>query len=171
MTTRRRSQRSFRARGPRRRTVWDNTITDPSSVPFGASSAVEITSGFRSVGGGAGRAGVTILRMIGSLYVRVETLAVDTELVVGFGMVDEDAGNALALPDPSGDEGFSWLWWKRLVLYNASGAEQMTEVPIDVKSRRRFRSELERMYFMIDNDDPQHNVTFALGLRVLYALP
>ena len=169
MATRRQSRGRSRSSGPRRRTIWEAALTDPAVVAAGGQSVVDLTENFRVVAGSAERAGVTILRMIGQIITRPSVAGANIEYAMGIAMVQEDAAQNNTFPDPTGDFGFPWLWFLRDLLYSA--AIEAIRIPIDVKSRRRFRGDDERCYLIIDNDDPMDAMEVTVGIRVLYALP
>ena len=171
MPTGRRSRRSYRAGPARRRTEWDNTISDNVSIAAGAQGVIEMTAGYREAANGATRKGLTIIRMIGNLLVRSTSASQRGEWVAGIAMVAEEAAVATIFPDPGTDVLFSWLWWDRGVDFHEAGGNVQNRYPIDVKSRRRFAQGTERLYFVFDNDSPLTGIELAVGIRVLYALP
>ena len=149
---------------------WDTFSINAATLAAGAQGFTEITAGFHT----DVRKGLTILRMIGDLYVVGGAANSNTEWTAGIAMVAAEAAAALIFPDPASDTSFPWMWWGRgLEHRGAAGDDSFNyrRVPIDVKSRRAFRDQDDQCLFLVDNDDPADALEYTFGLRVLYGLP
>ena len=171
MTTRgRRSGRSRSSGGrPRRRTMWFNGFIDPATVAAGAQAFTDLMIQAPTGEGRIGRAGLTLIRTMGWLRVDSSDASLSAEWTAGIAVVDQDAALGSALPDPSSDATFPWVWWMRGVSLPAAGPTAWLN--IDVKSMRRFRDNGAQLHFIMDNDDATQSLEYAFGLRLLYKLP
>ncbi len=91
------------------------------------------------------------------------------EASFGFIMMDEDARSSGAFPDPLNDPEAPWMYWGRRVLLPASDSQQHLE--LDIKAKRKMYGNDDGMQFIIDNDDPAQSLEWAIGFRLLIALP
>ena len=169
MTTGKRNRSVRSSRGRRRRGIWEVFLSDPTSIAAGGTGVTDLTQNFRNVAGSAERAGVTAVRIRGDLIIRPENAGVDVEWAAGIAMTNEDASIAAALPDPTGDFGFPWMWRGGGVMFDASIFNRV--VDLASKAMRRFRSDDDRIEFIIDNDDPSHALTYALRGAMYFLLP
>ena len=170
MTMRRAGRRSFRGSSPRRKVVWDKASIGVVSVAATVLSATELTAGFR-VGT---RKGLTVLRCIGELYVRIAAAASDKDVSwqAGIVMMSNEASAAGAFPDPVTDGDVPWLWYKRGVETNGPDITGFYgRYEIDVKSKRAFRADDGELWFIMENGDVTEGIVFSFGIRTLYALP
>ena len=106
-------------------------------------------------------------------YVTLRVNSLDANLsaecAFGFIMMDGDQLAAGGFPDPIADIDASWLYWDRRVVLPASDSGQ--NLHIDMKSRRKFRGNDDNLVFIIENDDAVQSLEWALGARILLALP
>ena len=169
MTTRRRRSRSF-SRAPRRRTAWTGRTIDPAIVAAGGQNVNDILTGLPdATENPIGRYGLTIMRIVGSLRINSTDVALSTECGFGFIMVDGDASAASAFPEPTVDEEAPWLHWDRRVVLPPSDSQQ--HLKLDIRARRRMGGNDISLFFIINNDDATQSLEYALGVRVLLALP
>jgi len=91
------------------------------------------------------------------------------EASFGFIMADSDAFLGNAVPDPLGDIDAPWMHWDRRVLLPASDSGQ--HIHLDIRARRRFHGNDTALLLIVQNDDAVQSFEFALGIRVLVALP
>ena len=164
MTTRRRGPSRSRAavRGPRRRTDWDTVLIDRATIGAGGQGVTDLMSGFME----GLRKGLTIIRSIGEI--QIEAVTNSFEISIALAYVPQEPAAAGVFPDPSSDASFPWMWWHRLAGDTTAG--EVLRVPIDVKSKRRFRDASDRLYMILDNDGA-NSVTYSFGIRMLYMLP
>jgi len=169
VTRQRRPFRSTRRGGaPRRRTTWENAVTDNALVAAGGQAVIDLTENFFEEPT-MGRVGLSVVRILGTLNIFGSTQDAPGEYAAGIAMIPAEAG-VTTLPDPVTDSDFPWLWWTRGAT-SRSGDPIVARVPVDVKSRRRFREAFSSLVFVIDNDDPAVILEFNIGLRMLFQLP
>ena len=110
------------------------------------------------------------MRIIGRWAIRSQSSDADGIGTLGIVLIDTDAAAAAALPDPQ-DDNASWLYLGTQYQYvgNTLDADQqwLTE-KVDVRSRRRFRSEQERLNVVFENISPAAmTLTLVWDFRVL----
>ncbi len=166
---RRRSQ--SRSRGaPRRKTAWLGGITNPLTVGPGGQATSQLTTELPTVAEDiTARQGLTVLRIFMTLRMNSTDANLSAEATFGLIMMDGDARSAGAFPDPVSDVDAPWMYWERRVLLPPSDSQQ--HLMLDIKAKRRFRGNDDGVQVIIDNDDPAQSLEFALGVRMLLALP
>ncbi len=162
---RRRYQRSAR-----RQMQWDTSNFVPATVTAGGQATADVTSGFWEAVAGAGRKGITVLRIIGSLRVNSTDATFAAEWAAGFGIIEEDSATAGQFPDPQNDADFNWLWWMARAAPPAAGSTA-NNMDIDSKAKRRFMQGDASLWFILNNADSTQELEFKLSVRTLYALP
>jgi len=167
---RRNSRRTFRSRGPRRKTAWFGGLTDPATLAPGLQSNVNLTTELPdTTENPIGKQGLTILRMFATLRINSTDANLSVEGSFGFIMVDGDAVAAAAFPDPFSDVEADWTFWDRRVFLPPSDA--MQHMSIDSKAKRVFRGNDDNLMLIVQNDDAAQTLEFALGFRLLIGLP
>ena len=143
-----------------------------------------ILTGATTVIGGtlAVSAAVTVIRMIGEYAIgpsTVPTALDEVEIGVGIGVVSTDAASlgATAMPDPTDDVAFPWLYWADHLLFFATNSQSAGAVTVslrrqfDVRSMRRMKAD-ESLVFVVQYTDvvglPPVHVSIG-ATRVLFA--
>ena len=165
MTTRRGGRR--RSGSSRRSYEWNNTTTDEVVLAANSQITVDMTSDFRNL---IGRAGCTLVRIVGELSVRPAGGAnILHQWTAGISMVEEDAATALIFPDPRTDQGIGWLWW--IGGHEFESSLDTKKYLVDVKGQRRFRNRGDQLHFIIENDLTSDSIGWAVNFRALFRLP
>ena len=162
MPARRSSRRS--SRGPRRRTQWENASLTAVTLGTGALGVTDMTSGwYTNV-----RAGITLLRTLGSLSVRALIDQLPQDWAFGIIHLNEEEAAANAFPEPFSDT--ERLWVTRIQGVSINGLEYAIH-GFDVKAKRLFRRHNDRLYAIMETGGTGNSVSYAFGTRNLYALP
>ncbi len=126
----------------------------------------------------------TILRMLGEFVIGPTAAPVDgdgVEMSVGFGIVSADAVGvgSTAMPDPSQEPEYPWLYWSsHPFFFRSTDVQQalgtgVVRVPFDVRSMRKVKPR-EALISVVQyvNSGGNPPMTAAVGqTRVLVALP
>ncbi len=171
--------RSFRRPAGRRRKTWDflpaltSALTgDGTTIASGALSFTE--SGF------------TLVRSMVDLLVNMQvsgSVALDSvDLGIGLLIASTDSFTlgATAQPDPLGEPGFPWIFWKDMNLFapvavsdNTGFASTNMRVAIDTKAQRKIKSG-ESLFWVVQYSDIAGTPVMRLKMgrtRVLLAIP
>ena len=143
-------------------------MTDPATVTAGGQASVDLMQNALEF---QLQRGTTLIRTVGDIWVRPGDASAETEGVFGIHLIEPDAENASAIPDPLSDTGAGWLHWERFLVGSQATGELATgayvKFHLDIKAKRTFRMESMSVDFIIENDDGMQTFTFALGLRML----
>ncbi len=130
----------FRSRAPRQRKHWHNL--GPSGVVTFAANASGILASFED----ADRDPFTVMRILGELSVAPESAGVvagdQALMTTAIGVVSADAvaiGDT-AMPDPSDEADYPWLWWAATFIDFASVDDlggAVRYVPVESKAMRK----------------------------------
>ena len=111
------------------------------------------------------RSRAVVERIIGTWAIRAQSSDQSTSVTMGIVMVDTDAFNAAALPEPELDDS-PWLFHSSIVTYTGNildtGSQYLVR-EIDVHSRRRHLGEHSVLTAIEEN-------TLAAGADVIYSL-
>jgi len=169
--------RDFRT--PKRRKEWQSI----------SSSELALTANGTSVGGGLTQltGGTTIVRVRGEILIRLTpggTFAAgdDALITIGLGVFNADAFTlgATAMPEPSDDVEFPWMWWHQTRLGAFSNSAESTSsivvadrVKVDCKAMRKVPL-ITIMGWVVQYEDVSGAPPVSVGInrmRVLAALP
>ena len=111
---------------------------------------------------------MTILRMRGEFTVASNGAGQSVEYLAGFAFVTE-----FNVPNPTLDNDERWMWFAG---GHTDAGPVAAEIPhmrhmIDAKAKRRFNENDDQLIFVVANHDAVATLSFALTVRVLYALP
>ena len=168
MTTKGRGRvsRSPQNRGARRSVGWTSSTLFNGTVGDGSQSVVDGLGGLTVA---EKRDVRTILRTIGTLYVRATSAG---SLVTGrFGLikVTDDAMAAGVLPDPVGDTESSWLY--NTMYRQEDAANVPVRYDFDLKGRRRLMGDGQTIGIIIESSTTSvGEATYSFGIRFLYSM-
>jgi len=163
-------------RGSRRysrkpRYAWESSTFDPASVTSGSTSTAGLLSNAPADAIETLTAqGLTVVRIVGSLRVNSEDVALSVEWAAGISVIQNDAFNAGAVPSPLTSTAQKWMWWLSRVSPPVGAGGLSLQVDLDIKSKRKLDAR-DRLYFVIRNHDAVQSLEFALSVRVLVRLP
>ena len=154
------------------------------TILLGLSTAMTADATFLGGGLSFGLSGNTILRMMGeySIGAAVAPTANDEAVVtVGIGIVSTDAFTlgTTAVPDPTDEPEFGWLYWKSHTLFysgtdvDSANRQQNLRQSFDVRSQRKIGAR-ETLALIVQYTDITGAPALrfnASGARVLLALP
>ena len=165
MTTRRGSRRSFRGRGARKKTYWDQTafVFNPGPSAFLAVRDIShvLISGGNEPGG-------TCLRLVGNLnYFQIAASFEVFNLSVGVGVVTNDALAVGAVPDSIVDLTHDWYWWHSWE--GNLGFEAQHNKEFDIRFARKLR-EGYRLVMVLENTVQELVGKVEVRLRTLWTL-
>jgi hypothetical protein len=179
----RRSSRTFRVRGPRRRLVWARQFNTAAgtNIPANGSIFSDLLSDYVTQAGGDSLAGCTVMRIRGNLWSR-PTGGLGS--MVGWGIRKDDQASvtATATPQPyTTGRYMDWMARGLLVwdsyLVPAAGTVVTPTIMgnnqaavIDVKSRRKV-DELNESIFLCMQELTGNSVNIFIDLSLLVALP
>ncbi len=164
MPTRGRSRSTYGKRviSAARKVTWIGSVIAPTSLAAGAQSFTELFTNFRP----QTRKGLTLLRIRGTLRVNSTDAALSADFATGFLRFRE---GATFFPRPETDTQEPWLWWKATSALPSEGQSNFFD--LDIKAKRVMRSDDDEIGFMMENTDSAQTLSFALGIRALWALP
>ena len=152
--------------------IWvGSAFTADAVVAVGAQSVTEIIS--PSSPGEDIVAGGTIRRMVGELTVAAAAVSQSDFFRFGIITINEDAGDALVIPDPYADPA-AWMFersgWVRTS--NIDERQQMYHIAFDTSVMRKL-PQLERSLLAIMENEPGSagNINYFLSIKCLVHVP
>ena len=138
-------------------------------MAYGGGLKYDLTSSFYDLVAGAGRKGMTLLRIVGSLRVQSTDATYSVDWAAGIFMAREPTYTPGSFPDPRTDPDTNWMMrWSRTSL-PASDSQQTLD--LDVRSKRKFMNSDDKVVFYLVNTDSAQQAEVALAGRCLYAMP
>ncbi len=166
MTTRRTQRRSFRGRGARRRTTWDQNEFS-SVMLLGSSKLVRDISNIHL--SDLSEPTGTIIRMIGHYnYFQRAAAIEESNIAVGVCVVTAEALAAGTVPDPLTDVTQDWYYWDHWE--GMVGLDGQHQVNFDIRSSRRLR-ERYRLVWISQNAVQELDTEIQVSMRALWQMP
>ena len=154
-----------------RRVRWNGNGIIQSLAGIALNSAVVIGAAEQEMEGGH-----TIVRVRGELGVRVSSvLSGVMRLAAGLIVLNEGVAGTANVPNPAlaADQGADWLWHSWIILRSPEGDPNAgfggRSLIIDNKAMRKIRDHTNLVWVVQSLDAT--NTQWALGVRVLFALP
>ena len=159
---------SRRASGPRPRYRWvSDQIAELTTVSAGQQSAFDLLSPVPA----ASRWGITVVRMLGELYVGPASTGADVEWQHGVTLMDLDAFSASALPEMSQDMRSYYYHNGGYYFRDADAGPSAARETWDIRTARRMRSERDTLVHIMENTDASASLVYQLFYRLLVKLP
>ena len=164
MTSRNRARSTSRRRGPRRPLAWFNEQSVPASVAIGGQAIVPLMNAANIPGG---TNGWTVIRMIGSLFLRSNTINTNSFASLGIYVETGDAVTAGAVADPITDL-VDWYYHKNLAQFQ-NPSEFVVAAEFDIRTSRKIRGAGRELIGVFENNAGSGSAfTFSLAARFLY---
>ncbi len=164
-----------RTRTPRRVKDWADIEVRNESLSANGKQLSSVLNTYYLARGVSSVPGLTVMRIIGSVTVKSNSIQGSVDVHFGIRVADKDVDIA-DFPVPYIDSA-SWMWIDRVIdtnLLNTDGAVGVIRrhrIDLDVGSRRRLRAVDDRLRFFAFNSDATNSIAYSFSLRVLLALP
>jgi len=165
-----RGRRQFTRRGSAGRTSWDQSLLTVAMVAGAAQAVVDLSS--LSISNLTSPTG-TILRLIGGLLFKSQDTPTQVAIAAGISVVTIDAFTAGATPDPLGDPGQDWYWWRGATLDLPASPAALGPLPswdVDLRTSRRLREGF-RLALVIDKNASTIAIDVSVAFRGLWKMP
>jgi len=163
-----------RTRTPRRIKDWAHRELQTETLAANATQTNDLLTGWYADRGVTSVPGVTVMRVVGQMYVHSVAVAGVVDVNVGILVLNKDFTGVAPLPYLDTAQ---WLWTFKFFGKNvlesnsAAGHTGFHMVSFDVKARRRIRHADERLFFITFNSDATDAIKMHLTARILLALP
>ena len=155
-----------RRRGPRRQAEWFDTFINETTAS-GQQDVQDLSSPIAQ----DEKKGMTIVRIIIDLTTLLVTAGTGGLLSYGIALVSNEAAAAIAYPDADDEDdmGRGWLWRARRVVSasNLNDVSMNSRLVYDIRAKRRFSSEDDGLYFIMDAGTLSSDVNTDGLIRVL----
>ena len=161
------------ARAPRRRLEWADYRNTLTTLAAGASSNVDMLSGFRAASAGP-VAGCTVLRVVGQVQVFPLTTGLTADLDAHYGWLHETLSWTGIIATTGMNPYEQWMVWERAYVPFATAGGGYAVPPyerhFDQRAKRKLDEIQSTLWFCLVNDGGT-SLRWTAHLRMLLAQP